>query len=110
MLNRDPDARHEVGNDENDVLGNLRPSNRTHSTQERTDQNTREADENTDFKRNTGDQTGRNETHTVNLCHHVGEGAQDGRDDTQEAGQIAAIASTQEIGNRELAKLTQVRC
>ena len=108
VFNRQPNNRQQVGNDQDDVLGNLRPGHGTHAAQERANQNTDQTGKNTHFKSQTR-QTRSDQANAVNLCHHISEGAQDGGKDTDQAGQIALVAGAQKVRNGELAELAQVR-
>jgi len=107
LLHGQPHHWNHVGNNQNDVLRNLRPGNRLHATQERADQNASEAQENTDFKLHTG-QTGGDQTHTINLRDHIRERTDNGNHDADESGHVAAKAGAQKIRDGELAKLAQV--
>ena len=107
VFHRQPNDGQQVGNDQDDVLGNLCPGHGTHTAQERANQNTDQTGKNTHFKSQTR-QTRGDQANAVNLCHHIGEGAQDGGKHTDQAGQIALVAGAQKVRNGELAELAQV--
>eukprot|EP01136_Pigoraptor_vietnamica_P030245 Opistho-1_new@89256 len=109
LLHRQPHHRDQVGNDQDDVLCHLRPGDGAHAAEERAHQDTAEADEHADLERQPA-QARRDQSHAVDLRHHVGERAQDGGKNADESGQIAAIAFTQKIWNGELAELAQIGC
>ena len=108
MFHRQPDHRDHVGDDQDDVLRHLGPGHRTHTAQERADQDTGQADIHAHVEGQTG-QAGCDQAHAKDLRHHVHEGHQDGRKHANQTRHVAAVASTQEVRNRELAKLAQVR-
>ena len=70
VFHRQPNHWQHVSNDQNHVLSHLSPSHRTHTAQERANQDTCQASENTHFKSQAG-QTCCNQTHAVNLRHNV---------------------------------------
>ena len=107
MLDRQPYHWQQVRDDQNHVLSHLGPGNGTHAAQERANQDTGQAGKNTHLESQTG-QTGSDQADTINLCHHIGEGAQDGSEDANQTGQVALIAGTQEVWNGELTELAQV--
>ncbi len=67
-----------------------------------------EAQENAELERDTGEARG-DEADAVDLRHHVGERAQDRGEDPDGPRKVAAVACAEEVGNRELAELAQVR-
>ena len=107
MFDRQPNHWQQVRNDQNHVLGHLGPGHGTHTAQERAHQDTGQTGKNTHFESQTG-QTSGDQADTINLCHHIGEGAQDGSEHANQTGQVAFIAGTQKVRNGELAELAQV--
>ena len=108
VLDRQPDDRNHVGDDQDDVLRDLRPGHRPHAAQERAHQDAAEAEEDAEHELDAG-QARRDQAHAVDLRHDIGERAQDRGDDADEARDVAAVARAEEVGNRELAELAQVR-
>ena len=107
VLHRQPDHGGQVGNDQDDVLGHLRPSHRAHPAKERAHEDAAQADEHAgpelESRKAAGDQPD-----AVDLRHHVGERAQDRGEDAHAAHDVTAVALAEEVGNRELAELAQV--
>ena len=108
LLDRQPHNRNQVGDDQYDVLRNLRPGDGAHAAKERTDQDATEPDEDADLERQPR-QPRRDQAHAINLRDQVHERTQDCRDDAQEARQVALVARAQKVGDRELPELSQVR-
>ena len=108
LLHRQPDHRDHVGDDQDDVLRDLRPRHRAHAAQERAHQNAAQAEENAELERHAGQARG-DEADAVDLRHHVGERAQDRGEDADATRDVAAIARAEEVRNRELAELAQIR-
>ena len=108
VLDRQPDDRNHVRDDQHDVLRHLRPRHRAHPAEERTHQDAAQPEEDAQLERD-ADQARRHQPHAVDLRHHVGEGAQDRAQDADEARDVAAVARTEEVRDRELAELAQVR-
>jgi len=109
VFHRQPHHGDHVGDDQDQVLCHLGPGHCAHTAQERTDQNASQTDIHAHVERQTG-QTSSDQAHAKDLRDHVHEGHQDGRKHANQAGHVAAVACTQEVGDGELAKLTQVRC
>ena len=109
VLHRQPDHRNHVGHDQDDVLRDLGPGHRTHAAEERADQNAKQTDHDTVCELNAGEASS-DQAHAVDLRHHVHERAQDGHQDADETGQVAAVARAQKVRDRELTELAQVRC
>ncbi|MNS71429.1 hypothetical protein D3C72_1047980 [compost metagenome] len=107
MLDRQPHHRHQIGNDQNDVLAHLRPRDGAHAAQERTHQHAAQRNEDTQFERNAGHARG-DDAHAVDLRDQVRERAQDGAGHTGQARQVAAVARAHEIGNGVLPETPQV--
>ena len=90
-------------------MRDLGPGDGAHSAEEGTHQNATETDEHTDAEFKTGKPAG-DQTHPIDLCHHIRERAQDRGEYANTAHNISAVSFTEEIRNGELAKLPQVRC
>ena len=108
LLHRQPHHRNHVGNDQDDVLRHLRPGHCAHAAQERAHQDAAQTNEHADLEGQAGQARG-DQTHTVDLGHHVHERHQDGDQDAHEASRVTLIAGAEEVGDRELTKLAQVR-
>ena len=108
MLRRQDHDRREVGDDKNDILGNLRPGHRPHAAQHRAEQDADEAGEHRDLELHAEEARG-DEAGAVDLRRHVGEGAADEHDHAEEAGEVAAVPERQEVGHRIGAELAQIR-
>ena len=107
MLQRQPYHRRHIGNDEDDVLGDLGPRHRAHATEKRTHQNAAETDEHTDAEFKPG-KAGGDQAHAVDLRHDVRKRAQNGGENADAAHDVAAVAFAKEVGNGELAKFSQI--
>ncbi len=108
LLHRQPHHRDHVGDDQDDVLRHLRPGYRPHAAQERADQDAAQTQENAELERHAG-QPRCDEADAVDLRDDVGERAQDRGEDADGARDIAAVACAEEVRNRELPELAQVR-
>ena len=100
--------RREVGDDQHDVLGDLRPGHRPHAAQHRAKQDADQAGEHRDLELHAKEARG-NEAGAVNLRRHISEGAADQHDHREEAREVAAEPERHEVGNRIGAELAQIR-
>ena len=107
VLDGQPHHRDHVGDDQDDVLGQLRPGHGPHAAEEGAYKDAGEADEHADAELEAGEAAG-DDADAVNLRHHVGEGAGNRDNDADETRQVAAVAGAEEIRNGELAELAQV--
>jgi hypothetical protein len=107
LLHRQPGHRHQVGDDQHNVLRHLRPGDGAHAAEKGAQQDAAERGEHADLEGQTG-QAGDDQADPIDLRHHIGEGAQDRTEYADAARQPAAVAFAQEIGHRELAELAQV--
>ena len=108
MLRRqDRDRQHE-GDDQHQILRDLRPGDGTHAAEQRTDQHDGKADIDARLEGNAeetrGDQAG-----GVELRHHIGERAGEEHDHARQPGGMAAEPHRQEVGQREGPELAQIR-
>ena len=103
-----PEHRHQIGDNQHDILGNLCPCDGAHAAKHGTQQNSQQTEPDAQFKRNLqcpcGDGAG-----GINLRGHIGERGNHQHDDRKQAGQIAAIARADEIGHRVAAEFAQIR-
>eukprot|EP00951_Prasinocladus_malaysianus_P004231 scaffold29884_cov40-Prasinocladus_malaysianus.AAC.2 len=120
VLDRHPDAWDEVGDDENNVLCHLCPSDGPHASEQRTEQNACEADEDRcgELK---PEEAAHDDSDRVSLGSEVGERGEDKHDDGQQAGDVAqvdlaakdghnaCVTVGEEIGDSVTPKLAQVR-
>ena len=70
LFDRQPDHWHQIGHQQNDVLGNLCPGHSAHSPQKRANQQSAQPEKNTQFKRYAG-QVRSDESDAVNLCDQI---------------------------------------
>ena len=104
-----PDDRCQIGDDQHDVLGHLRPGHRPHAAEHRAQQDAEKAEPDTEFKRDLqrarGDRSGR-----VDLRRHVGERCDNENDNRTQARRVAAVTGADEVGHRVAAELSQIWC
>ena len=108
LLNGQPDHGQQIGHDQHNVLGDLRPRDSTHTAQERAHQNSTQTQKHPQLKSHTSQARG-DEAHPINLGHQIHKGAQNGSGNPHQAGPEPAIALTQKVGNGVLAKPSQIR-
>ena len=106
-LHRQPDHGDHVGDNQDDVLRDLRPRDRAHAPQERAHQDAAQPQEDPDFERHAG-QPRRDQPYAIDLRHDVSEGAQDRGTHADEARNVSAIPRAEKVRNRELAELAQI--
>ena len=100
--------RGQVGDDQHDVLGDLRPGHRLHAAQHRAEQDAGEAREHREFERHAEEARG-DDAGAVDLRGHIGERAAHQHDDAEEAGEVAAVPERQEVRHGVGAELAQIR-
>ena len=108
MLRRQDHDRRQIGDDQHDVLRDLRPGHRPHAAEHRAQQDADKAGEHRDLELHAEEARG-DEAGAVNLRRHVGEGAAHQHDHGEEAREVAAEAERHEVGHRIGAELAQVR-
>ena len=108
VLGRQDHDRREVGDDQHDVLRDLRPGHRPHAAQHCAEQNADQSGEHRDLELHAeearGDQSG-----AIDLRRHIREGAAHQHDHREEAAEVAAVAERHEVGHRIGAELAQIR-
>ncbi len=107
LLGGEDDHRDQIGDDQNDVLSDLRPGNGAHAAQHRADQDADEADEDRQFEAH-AQQAGADQAGADDLRHHIGEGAAHQHDDASDARRVAAEAERQEVRHGVAAELAQI--
>ncbi len=107
-LERQVHDRHQVGDDQNDVLGHLGPGDRLHAAEHRAEQHAGQAEVHSVVVVDP-DESGHDEADPGHLGHQVGERADDGPDHAHDARRIAAVARAQEVRDRVGAELAEVR-
>ena len=107
MDDRQPDHRNHVGDDQDDVLRDLRPGDRLHAAKERAHQNAGQTDEHANGEFQSGKAAG-DEADAVDLRHHIDEGHQHGGKHANQTRRMPAVARPEEVGNGELPELAQV--
>ena len=108
LLGGQDDDRRQVGDDQHDVLGDLRPGHRPHAAQHRAQQDADEARKNGDLELHAEEARG-DQARAVDLRRHISERAAHQHDHGQEAGEVAAEPERHEVGHRVGAELAQVR-
>ena len=108
LLRRQPDHRHEVGDDQDDVLGDLGPGHRPHAAQHRAHQDAEQADEDRDLEADAEEARG-DDADAEALGDDVGERCREQHDHAAQPGAVALVARAEEVGHGELAELAQVR-
>ena len=108
MLRRQDHDGREIGDDQHDVLRDLRPGHRSHAAQHRAQQDADESGEHRDLELHAEEARG-DDAGAVDLRGHVGEGAADEHDHSEEAGEVAAVPERQEVGHGVGAELAQIR-
>ena len=107
MLCGQNDDRHQIGDDQHDVLRDLRPGHRAHAAQHRAEQDADEAGEHREFELHAEEARG-DEPGAVDLRRHISKGAADQHDHAEEAGEVAAVTEREEVGDRVGAELAQI--
>jgi hypothetical protein len=106
-LHRHQDRRDEVGDDQHDVLRDLRPRHGPHATHHRADEDAGEPDEHRNREADIEEALG-DDADADDLRHDIGEACRDQHNDTDEACGIAAEAGAEEVGHGVLAELAQI--
>ena len=99
--------RGQIGDDQHDVLCDLRPGHRPHAAQHRAEQNADKSGEDGKLELHPEKSRG-NQAGAVDLRRHIGEGAGNQHDHAERAGEIAAVPERQEVGHGIGAELAQV--
>mmetsp|Transcript_53285 Transcript_53285/g.125036 ORF Transcript_53285/g.125036 Transcript_53285/m.125036 type:complete len:660 (-) Transcript_53285:2122-4101(-) len=107
LLDAEPDDRHQIGQDHDEVLGHLGPGDGPHAAEEGAHQHTAQADKHADLEAQAG-QPRRDQAHAVDLRDQVDEGHQDGRPGAHQPQRAAVEAFTEEVAQRELPEAAQV--
>ena len=108
MLRRQDHDGRQIGNDQHDILRDLRPSHGPHAAQHRAQQDAGQAGEYREFERH-AEEARRDQARTVDLRRHVGERAADEHDDRDEAREVSAEAERHEVGHGIGAEFAQIR-
>ncbi len=106
-LHRHQDHRDQVGDDQHDVLRDLRPGDRAHAAHHRADQDAGEPDEHRDRERDVEEALG-DDADADDLRDDIDERGGDQHDHADEARDVAAVARAEEVRHRVLAELAQI--
>ena len=106
-LDRQPDHRDQVGDDQDDVLRDLRPGHRAHAAEHRADQDAEQADEDRDLEWDVEEARG-DDADAEALSNDVGERGAEQHDHAANPCGVPLVAHAEEIGHRELAELAQI--
>ena len=101
-------GRDQVGDDQDDVLRDLRPGDGLHAAEHRADEDAAEADEDADREVEV-EEAAHDDADAGDLRDQVGERRGDRREDADGPGSMAAVAGAEEVRDRELAELPEVR-
>ena len=107
-LRRQDGNRDDVGDDQDDVLGDLSPGHRAHAAQHRAHQDAGEADEHRYAEWNLEEARG-DDPDADDLGHDVGEARAEQHDDAEQPRQVAFVPGAEEVGHGEDAELAQIR-
>ncbi len=108
LLVRQPRHGDQEGQQDDHVLCHLRPGDGAHAAQEGAQQHAPQAQHDADLELHAREPRG-DQAHAVDLRHHVGEGAQHGRQRRDHARPAPAEAHLEEFGNRVEVHRAQVR-
>ena len=108
-LQRDEDGRDGVGEDQYTVLGDLGVGDTLHATEHRVEEHDDHAGEQPGLEARL-QEAGEGHAYTLHLTDYVGQGGGDQADNRHDAGSLGVVTVTDELGHRELSKLTQVGC
>ena len=107
MNNRQPYHGGQIGDDQDDVLGDLCPGDRFHPAEERADQDPAQTDEYADAELKTGKAAG-DQSHAVDLRNDIGKRTENCCEDADASDNVAAITLPKEVRNGELTEFAQV--